>query len=125
MPVQSTVYRWILSSNPIYSEFQKKYARAREAQAEALFDEILDIADDASNDYVETDDEDGGVRVNHDHIQRSRLRVDSRKWYLSKVLPKKFGEKLDLTSGGDKLHSASTILFDEPATEQDTTEEGA
>lgn len=67
------------------------FARAREFQAAAWVDEIMDISDDASNDY--TTDEDGNRVVDHEHIQRSKLRAESRRWYGSKILPKIFGDK--------------------------------
>ncbi len=101
MPNASTVHEWVLIDR---EGFAKQYARARAIQAENMFDEILEISDDGSNDYMTITK--GDVKYNvedHEVTNRSRLRVDSRKWYLSKVLPKKFGDKLDLTSGGDKL----------------------
>ena len=90
MPAESTVRGWVLDD---VNGFAAKYARAREIQAECLFDEILDISDDGRRDY--TEDEDGNPVVNHDHINRAKLRVDARKWFLSKVLPKKFGDKVN------------------------------
>jgi hypothetical protein len=87
----STVYLW-LKENKTFSE---QYAHAREAQADFLADEILEIADD-----IEGDD---AAFVGINRIQRAKLQVDSRKWIASKLKPKKYGEKLDLTSGGDKL----------------------
>ena len=65
-----------------------------------MFEELLDIADDGANDWLKNKN---GLMLNKEVVLRSRLRVDTRKWYLSKVLPKKFGEKLDLTSLGDKI----------------------
>ena len=76
--------------------FSDNYARARADQAHKLAEEIIAISDDGTNDTYVTDQ---GVSVNHDHIARSRLRVDSRKWYASKLLPKKYGEKLELDGG--------------------------
>lgn len=69
------------------------YARAKEQQAEAYVDEIMDISDDSQGDAF--CDEYGNVKPNHEFISRSRLRVDTRKWFASKVLPKKYGDKLD------------------------------
>ena len=94
MPVQSTVFKW-LSQQPAFAE---QYARAREAQADALFDEIQDIADDGSNDYITKTNADGSEyeAVNSEHIQRSRLRVDARKWMASKLQPKKYGDKQEI-----------------------------
>jgi hypothetical protein len=80
---------------------QKRYARAKEIQCEYLADEILEIADDATNDFmtvVKGDEE--YERENKEVTNRSRLRVDSRKWLLSKLVPKKFGDKVDIEHSG-------------------------
>lgn len=95
MPDRVTVYRWVISDSDIYATFRNQYATARKIQAETLADEIFDIADDGRNDWLERQDENGATGesvINHEHIQRSRLRVDTRKWFLSKVLPK-FADK--------------------------------
>lgn len=96
MPACSTVFKWLA----LHSAFAEQYARAREAQAEAIFEDILDIADDARNDWMERrGEEDSGWQVNGEHIQRSRLRIDARKWMAGKLAPKKYGERaaLELT----------------------------
>ena len=100
MPSKSSVFEWILDGN--HNEFADQYAKAREVQAELLADEIFDIADDGQNDYMERTFADGSSQtvLNAEAIGRSRLRVDSRKWYLSKVLPKKFGERTALELSG-------------------------
>lgn len=98
MPGKSTVFRWLGS----FPAFRDQYARAREAQADTLADELLDIADDGDNDWMERKGEDGqslGWRENGEAIQRSRLRVDTRKWIASKLKPKKYGERLELAGG--------------------------
>ncbi len=59
---------------------------------------MADIADDGSNDF--TKDKDGKAVVDHEHIQRSRLRIDTRKWIASKLLPKRYGDKLQHTGPG-------------------------
>lgn len=101
MPTASTVYLWVLDDKEGFSD---KYARAREMQAEVMFDEILEIADDGSNDLMTITKGDKTYELENKEVtNRSRLRVDSRKWYLSKVLPKKFGDKLDVTSDGKQL----------------------
>lgn len=102
MPDAGSVYNWLLDSKRV--NFFKQYARAKDTQAELMFDELLEIADDGSNDLMIKKFGDTEVEVeNKEVVNRSRLRVDTRKWYLSKVLPKKYGDKLDLTSLGDKL----------------------
>lgn len=111
MPASSTVYKWLL--DPEHKAFSEQYATARSIQAEHMFEELLEIADDSSNDSITKGDEDGeGYEVpNHEYIQRSRLRVDTRKWYLSKVLPKKFGDKTDITSGGQPIAQIAGFNF--------------
>jgi len=92
MPATSTVCKWLAE----HDGFSEQYARAREAQADAIFDEILDIADDGRNDWMERNgEESAGWAANGEHIQRSRLRIDSRKWMAGKLKPKKYGEKLE------------------------------
>ena len=111
MPCQSAVFRWLLDER--YKDFKEQYETARNIQAETLFDELLEIADDGENDWVLRQGKEGDEwwSNNGENIQRSRLRVDTRKWFLSKVLPKKYGEKIDLTSGGDKIPPQNGITF--------------
>lgn len=81
-----------------------QYTRAREAQADKLAEDILQIADDGKRDtYIDLD---GNERTDQDVIGRSRLRVDARKWLAGKMAPKKYGDKLDL----DAKHSG-TVIF--------------
>ena len=92
MPDKATILRWLADKKK--ADFREQYVYAREMQADALFDEALEIADDASGDW--TEDKDGKKVVDHENIQRSRLRVDTRKWAAGKMAPKKYGDKLDL-----------------------------
>jgi hypothetical protein len=117
MPNASTIHAWVLEDkkedrlNANEEGFSKKYARARDIQAEVMFDDILEIADDGTNDFMTiTKGKESYNTEDREVTNRSRLRVDSRKWYLSKVLPKKFGDKMDVTSGGDKIQG-NTIVF--------------
>lgn len=94
MPDKATVFRWLAANEA----FRDQYARAREVQADTLFDDILEIADDARNDWMEANGkDDAGWRSNGEHINRSRLRLEARKWMASKLLPKVYGDKLDLS----------------------------
>lgn len=112
MPAKGTVMRWLAQNK----EFQDQYARAREAQADAIFDEILDIADDATNDWMlRNSDEGDAYQVNGEHIQRSRVRIDARKWMAGKLRPKVYGDKLDLNHGtqpGDPLQEFFKAVSD-------------
>lgn len=93
-----TFYEWIDKDE----EKVKQYARACEERAEALLDEMLDIVDDSSGDKVLSISTGESV-VNGEVIQRSRLRYDARKWLVSKLNPKKYGDKVDLTTNGKDL----------------------
>lgn len=81
-----------------------RYEKAHRAMVEMMADEIKDIADDGTNDYMEQLDKDDvcvGYKLNGEHVQRSRLRVDSRKWLLSKIAQKKYGDKMHLAGDED------------------------
>ena len=100
MPAAGTVCRW-LSEN---ETFREQYARAREFQAESMFDEMFEIADDGQNDWMERLDKNGeviGEVLNHEHVQRSKLRIDTRKWALARMAPKKYGDKIAHVGGDD------------------------
>ena len=90
----STFFRWMDDNE----ELSKQYARACELRAEALLDEMLDIVDDSSQDKTidDLDDEIKIEKTNHEAIQRSRLRYDARKWLISKLNPKKYGDKIEV-----------------------------
>ena len=108
MPCMTSFFRWLNK----YEAFREQYAIAKELGAEALFADILSIADDGRNDWMEKLDKQGeayGWGVNGEAIARSRLRVDSRKWYLSKVLPKVYGDKQQI----ETTHTFSQMTDDE------------
>jgi len=108
MPSTSTFYEWLDNNE----EKAKQYARATTVRADLIFDDILSIADENTNDtYV---NENGVEVVNNDVIQRSRLRIDARKWVLSKLNPKKFGDKIDHTTDGEKINTNISILNIDP-----------
>jgi hypothetical protein len=90
MPSTQAVAYW-LQHNPV---FREKYEAARVVQADILFDNLLDIADDSAEDW--TTNEDGEKRLNGEAVARSRLRIDARKWILSKLIPKKYGDKIEV-----------------------------
>jgi hypothetical protein len=90
------------------SERSKRYARATEMRAERMADEVLEIADNENNDELIKDD---NIKV-----QRDRIRVDSRKWILAKLHPKKYGDKIDMTSGDKPIQTSLNILVDNSST---------
>ncbi len=92
MPSRATFYRWLFNGP---NELRDTYARAREAQMDTWAEEIVEIADDGKADTYSLDV--GGVeieKVDYDVIQRSKLRVDTRKWLMAKLNSRKYGDKL-------------------------------
>jgi hypothetical protein len=77
MPHMATVLRWVGSEAEDKAGFREQYARAREAQADKFADELVDIADEGTN----------------ENANIIRLRMDARKWAASKLAPKKYGDK--------------------------------
>ncbi len=93
MPSRETVRTW-LRDNPAFSA---QYARAKEDYAEAVFEEIEEIADDGRNDWIERETKRGTyIALNEEALGRSRLRIDARKWMLSKLMPKKYGDRIEV-----------------------------
>jgi transposase-like protein len=107
MPSESTVRRWAIEDR---EGFSARYARARTIGYMRLADDVLEISDDSSGDAI-VDPETGVERINTEFVARSRIRVDTRKWLLSKVLPKLFGDKVALTGedGGPIKHEVTCI----------------
>jgi hypothetical protein len=98
LPARKTFYEWIA----IDQSLSNHYARVSEIRADMLFDQIIDIADENHNDVIITED---GIEItNHDVIQRARLKIDARKWVLSKMVPKKYGDKTDITTNGKDVN---------------------
>lgn len=96
MPPRTTVAQWDIDNR---DEFSVRYARARCHLLEHWADEVTTIADDGTNDWIERNAPDNeGWQFNGEHVQRSRLRTDNRKWLLSKLRPDKYGDKLDLNN---------------------------
>jgi uncharacterized protein (UPF0147 family) len=86
-----------------YPEFSDAYKAAQRARADALFEEALTISDDARNDWMARNDPNNpGWVQNGEHIARSKLRVDTRKWMVSKLNPSRYGEKLAVEGNPDK-----------------------
>lgn len=100
-PNPDTIYRWLAE----HKEFSDQYARAKHFQVGVIIDEILDIADDTAQDTIS--DEHGNTRYNKEHIHRSRLRIDTRKWLASKLVPKIYGKYPEIYS---IQHEHKTII---------------
>lgn len=85
MPALRTVFQWLR----IHDQFAHNYARAKVESADALFEDILDTANDV---YTGKLDPNAG-----------RVVIDAKKWAASKLKPKVYGDRIDVTSGGEKL----------------------
>ncbi len=109
MPSRVTVFRWLR----LFPEFVKLYTVAKEESADALTEELLDIADDSSNDWVEINRADGTTyrQLDKECVNRSRLRVDTRKWIASKMKPKKYGDSTSITGAGGGAIEVTTRLI--------------
>lgn len=90
MPSAQAVLRWVEE----YPEFGDHYTRTRARSYQLLAEEILEISDDSNGDVVV--DDNGREQTNAERIARSKLRVDSRKWILAKMLPKVYGDKVSI-----------------------------
>lgn len=118
LPYKRTVLGWLREDK--HPNFCEKYARARELRAEAMADEIEEISDNGRNDWYERD---GATLPDHEHINRSRLRVDTRKWLMSKMLPKKYGDKIDVQHSGTVVLEALFQRKEEMKTIEHSTED--
>lgn len=98
-PLESTVRGW---ANDDREGFAAHYARSREIGYTRMEDELLEIVDDGSNDWMDRRRADGTLErvVDYEHIARSRLRADTRKWLLAKALPKRYGDKSSIELTG-------------------------
>ena len=93
MPNRDTFYTWLRTKEGL----PDKYAQAREAQADFFADDIIKIADFATD------------------AQLARLQIDARKWKAAKTAPKKYGDKLDIDLGGEvKVRTLSDFYAGEP-----------
>lgn len=100
MPREDVVLKWAM--NPTHP-FSDQYARAREVGYVRMADQLVDIADDSTNDFMlKVISKDGGLAMglNREALERTRIRLDTRKWLLSKALPKVYGDRLGLEHTG-------------------------
>lgn len=97
MPSWVTVYEW----RKLDAGFAGRFAAAREAGADAIAEETIEIADESSNDTLTTD---SGERPNAEWIARSKLRVETRLKLLAVWFPRKYGQRIDVTTGNESLN---------------------
>jgi hypothetical protein len=105
MPGATTVRRWAMDPE---RPFSARYKIARELGYHKMADDILDVADDGRNDWMDRETRNGTIRVVDDEcVRRSELRVNTRKWLLAKALPKIYGDKVEATH---KLDGSEAFL---------------
>ena len=117
MPDISTIFLWFDK----YPEFIEQYEKAKAESADLMAEDMLDIADENTNDWIEVERRNGDTFniVDKEAVLRSKLRVDTRKWIVSKLKPKKYGDKLDLTSNNEKL-TGSVVVYKDMSQPNDT-----
>jgi len=98
MPSRRVVLKWVQTE----PDFKKRYDEAREIQVDAMLDEMIEIVDDGTNDWMLRELSKGRVKmdVNKEHINRSRLRFEARKWWIGMMMPHKYSEKLRVETTG-------------------------
>lgn len=101
---RKTVLNWF-DINP---DFYRNYTRAKKAQAYYLAEEILQLSDKADNDLIAGE---FGQVPNHAAVQRAKLQIDTRKWVASKLLPKVFGDKIDVTSNNEGIQTQQEVFL--------------
>jgi hypothetical protein len=145
MPSYPTIYTWRRKSGEAieknapcpYDDFYTRYARALILRTEYFAEQIPEIADDGTNDWIEKEYVTrGGEKatykvLNHEHISRSRLRIEARQWLMSKLNHKQYGNKVDVMpqnpDGSNLMPTIFGITFDNPgapSTEDDAISKG-
>lgn len=109
MPGLKSIFKWLhlgrmVNAKEPYKAFVDMFDEARRHGTDAIVEDLFLIADDGHNDWMEKHYGDQTAYVvNGEAVGRSKLRVEARMWYLSKINPKKYGEKIDVTTDGEKL----------------------
>ena len=91
MPNRDTIHTWLAT----HTEFSDNYVRACKIRRENRFDDLEEVVDTTED------------------VQRARLKVDVIKWQLSKEEPKKYGDKIDVTTDGEKVNSYASLSIEE------------
>lgn len=107
MPDKSTIFRWLSDNNKEdwASGFRDQYARAKQEAADAKYEDLEEVADDAILAAYRAD-----PKAANAVVQAHKLKADNLKWQMSKMKPKKYGEKLDLTSDGKRIEQTPVII---------------
>ena len=120
MPSESVVRKWAVEDR---CGFRAHYTGAREIGYLSMADEIVEIADDSHGDTI-TDPETGAEKMDGEFVARSRIKIDTRKWLLSKALPKIYGDKIALSGDPDGapikvLSRIERVIVDHPKPKAD------
>lgn len=101
MPTPSTVFNWFR----LYPDFLESYTRAKEESADAMAEEIIDISNQPIMGEEVMLNKDGEIVTvkRSEMLGHRRLQIDTRKFLMAKMKPKRYGDKLDLTSDGKAL----------------------
>lgn len=113
MPDSATIFRWLFDDRK--PEFRELYTRAKEIQAETMADSIVSISDEDTSCEIRLPDGSSKVVGDSAAVARNRLRVEARKWVAAKLLPRKYGDKIQAeVSGADggaiAVHSTVTLV---------------
>ena len=103
MPEAKSIYNWLRDEDK--KEFLQQYSTAIDTRSELLADEVIELADESVEDIV-------GDKSDAARVQARKLQVDARKWAASKMKPKKYGDKVDVTSAGEAIKGNTIILKD-------------
>lgn len=97
-------------------DFAEQYTQARLVGYMGMADDILEIADNGSNDWMaDNDPENPGYVHNGEHTRRSHMRIEARKWMLSKMLPKVFGDKVQHQHNVNNVDRIQIEFIEPPA----------
>lgn len=100
MPSWVTVYTW----RKTYPQFSERFALARELGADAIAEEALEIADNTQIGERTEESDQGFKTVREDMLGHRKLQIDTRLKLLAKWFPKKYGDKIDVTTGNESLN---------------------
>ena len=106
MPDRVTVIRWLADERN--AEFRNQYAHAREALADYHAEGTIEISDETEVE-ARYQGEDVTLDLSATAVARNRLRIDARKWYASKLAPKKYGDRTTLAGDADNPLAVLTM----------------
>lgn len=111
MPDSASVRRWVIYD---HNGFALQYTQARNLGLDAMGEELVEIADNTENGIRMEESDKGTKIITGDMTQHRHLRIESRKWYLSKMAPKRYGAKTTTELTG----ADGTPLFSEDERER-------